>query len=80
MKYIGGVDVGTFKWVKIKRLSNNKWYDWDVLLKQIKRHLDDSDRCKLKWQFIAEYNEIKRTYDFFWLSIDKKLIYKPVIV
>ena len=76
MKYIGWADV-VWKRIWIKRLSNWKWYDWYVLLKQTKDYLEWADNWKVKDQFLAEHKEILKVFNFFWMKLSQALIYTP---
>lgn len=77
IKYIAWVDIVPWKWIGVKRYSNWKWYNWDVILKQIKDFLINAENWKTKDQFFAEYKEITKIYWFFWLRVKPELVYTP---
>ena len=57
--------------VFIKRASNQKWYNALTLLEQICKFVNQSDRCSLCTEFIYEFWEIKKCYQFLWVDFPK---------
>lgn len=72
--YICWIDIEWEK-VKIKRISNQKWYDYEELLENIKNQIDNLDKSSIcKVQFMAEYKEVLDVLKFF--VVDIPIIYK----
>lgn len=73
MRYIEWVDYNNWV-VLVKRASNKKWYNASSLLDQICRFVNQSDRCDLATEFIYEYLEIKKSFQFLAVDFPKHFV------
>lgn len=61
----------------IKRKHNDKWYEVEELLHQIREYVKQLDMQDLRTQNIREYHDILKVCTVFWYSIvkDDRFIY-----
>ena len=72
MHYIGWIET-IWKVTKIKRISNNKWYNLTDVLENIKSWYDNAYTWKLKGQYLTEYKEIAKICFVFSVKIPTDL-------